>query len=348
MIKLRPIKPDEKIAVAIPTKNRPSYLGILLTTLLNQTYANFMIVINDQSDTPVELDDAVSSLLLVAKERGHEVVIIHTEGGWKRHQQAMEAVPEPIEFILRIDDDMLPDKFLIESLLKPFRLFPDRNLAAVGGCIPSPGMYEANLDVKLTERSYFSTLDELVSKLQCYHYYNDPEVIEVDSLYGGAICYRRRAVEDVGGWAVEGYSDVAYREESDLCARLFYNDYALMMTTEAVSWHLCAPGGGARTILKTPFGNFMTLGKSEVESDFRHFDERMKVLFVDKSPSLNDPKRYKIRDLEKNIYKASPLRTFKGRTLKLIESKLLRRLRGPYRYFKRYLELKRPGQRQIR
>lgn len=335
MIKLRPIRPDEKIAVAIPTKNRPNYLAILLTSLLDQTYTNFMIVINDQSDTPVERDDAVSSLLAVAKRAGQEIKIIHTEGGWKRHQQAMEAVPAQIEFIIRIDDDMLPDKHFIESILKPFRFFPDRNLAAVGGCIPYRGSKKTNLDYKLAERSYTSVLDDLVWKLQGYHYYNDPEVIEVYSLAGGAICYRRRAVEDAGGWAVEGYSDIAYREESDLCARLVEKNYALMVTTEAVAWHLFALGGGARRHVRTPFGIFMVSGKSGMESDGRLFDARMKALHDKSGPTAKVPMRYKIRELEKNVYKISPLLTLKGKTLMLIESKILRKFRGLYWYFKR-------------
>jgi len=335
MAKLRPIKTDEKIAVAIPTKNRPSYLAILLTSLLNQTYTNFMIVINDQSDTQVEHDDAISSLLAVAKNTGREISVTHTEGGWKRHQQAMEAVPKQIEFIIRIDDDMLPDSRLIESMLKPFRFFPDRNLAAVGGCFPSPGSRRANLDVKLTERSYLPDLDDQVWKLQGFYYYNEPEIIEVDSLAGGAICYRRGAVEDAGGWAVEGYSDIAYREESDLCARLASKNYSLMVTTEALAWHLFALAGGARKYVSTPLGTFIVSGKSEIESDGKLFDERIKSVESNRGPALSEPRRYLISDLEKNIYKSSPLRTLKGRTLRAIESKLLRRFRGLYWYFKR-------------
>ena len=335
MIKLRPIRPDEKIAVAIPTKNRPGYLAILLTSLLNQKYTNFTIVINDQSDSPVERDDAVSGLLAVAKDAGHEIITIHTEGGWKRHQQAMEAVPEPIEFIIRIDDDMLPDKSFVESMLKPFRFFTESYLAAVGGCFPSPGSKKANLDVKLMERSYVSTLDDLVWKLQGYCYYNDPEVIEVESLAGGAICYRRGAVEEAGGWAVEGYSDVAYREESDLCARLVRKNYSLMVTTEAVAWHLFALGGGARKYVNTPFGAIMVAGKSDMESDSRLFDERMKGMPDKPGAAAGEQMRYKIRDLEKNIIKSSPLRTLRGRTLKAIESNFLRNLRGLYWYFRK-------------
>jgi hypothetical protein len=244
-------------------------------------------------------------------------------------------VPEAIEFILRIDDDMLPDRYMIESMLKPFRFFADRNLAAVGGCFPSTGSKRANLDVKLTERSYASTLDELVWKLQGCYYYSEPEVIEVETIAGGAICYRRRAVEDAGGWAVEGYSDIAYREESDICARLVDKNYTLMVTTEAIAWHLFAYKGGARTYVKTPFGSLMISGMSEMESDEKLYDERMKSIITKYSPSYSEPKRYKIKDLEKNIYKSSPLRTLKGRTLKAIESRLLRKFRGLYWYFKK-------------
>ena len=333
MIKLRPIKRDEKIAIAIPTKNRPSYLAALLASLLNQTYTNFMIVINDQSDSPVERDDALRDLFTLAKTVGHEIKIIRTEGGWKRHQQAMEAAPESIEFILRIDDDMLPDAGFLENILKPFRFFADRPLAAVGGCCPDPKMKKVSLDVKLTERSRTSALDELTWRLQGYHYYNDPEVIEVESLIGGAICYRRGAVEEAGGWAVEGYSDQAYREESDLCARLVEKNYTLMVTTEALAWHLLAPGGGARKYLKTPRGNLLISDKSGMESDDKLFNERMKAVLEKRGPAVGEPKRYKISDLEKNVFMGSPLRTLKGRTLGIIESKVLRKFRGLYWYF---------------
>ncbi len=333
MLSLRPIRKDEKIAVAIPTKNRPSYLAVLLNSLLNQTYTNFMIVINDQSDSPVERDDAITDLLAVAANLGHEIKIIRTKDGWKRHQQAMEAVPQSIEFILRIDDDMLPNASFIENILKPFRFFSDRPLAAVGGCFPGPKAKKVNLDAKLAERLLTSTLDELIWELQGYHYYSNPEIIEVESLLGGAICYRRVAVEKAGGWAVEGYSDHAHREESDLSARLVNNNYTLMVTTEAQAWHLLAPSGGARKYLKTPKGNLLISGSGDMKSDDKLFNERMKVIFDNTGPAVSEPKRYKISDLEKGVIMGSQLRTLKGTMLNVLENKILKKIRWLYRYF---------------
>lgn len=335
MINLRPMKADEKIAVAIPTKNRHSYLAVLIASLLNQTYKNFMIVINDQSDSPVERDDTITDLTTLARNTGHEVKFIRTTGGWKRHQQAMEAVPEQFEFILRIDDDMLPEPRFLENIMKPFRFFPDRPLGAVGGCTPEPHMPPLNLDVNLEDSSWTSTVEEPTWQLQGHYYYNDPQVLEVESLNGAAMFYRRSAVEEAGGWAVEGYSDQAFREENDLSARLLERSYALMVTTEALAWHLLAPGGGAREFLKTPKGNFLISDKSGIESDNNLFRERVKRIAAKRGPAPGQQRRYKVSDLERNIYKGSPLRTLKGRTLKIIESRVLRNLRGLYWYFKK-------------
>ncbi|GJM15578.1 MAG: hypothetical protein DHS20C13_09050 [Thermodesulfobacteriota bacterium] len=332
MLRLRHIKKDEKIAVAIPTKNRPSYLAVLLTSLLNQTYTNFMIVINDQSDSPIERDDSITDLLTVARNLGHEIKILRTKDGWKRHQQAMEAVPKSIEFILRIDDDMLPDPSFIENILKPFHFFADRPLAAVGGCFPGPKAKKANLDIELAERSQMSTLDEMIWKLQGHHYYNKPEVIEVESLLGGAICYRRQAIEEAKGWAVEGYSDHAHREESDLCARLIKKNYTLMVTTQAQAWHLLAPGGGARKYLKTPSGNLLISDPSEMESDDKLFNARMETILQNTGPAVSKPKRYKISDLENGVFMGSSLRTLKGTTLSVLENQILKKIRWLYWY----------------
>jgi hypothetical protein len=59
----------------------------------------------------------------------------------------------------------------------------------------------------------------------------------------------------------------------------------------------------------------------------------MKAILAKRGPAAGEPRRYKISDLEKNVYKGSPLRTLKGRTLKIIEGVLLRKVRGLYWYF---------------
>jgi hypothetical protein len=61
----------------------------------------------------------------------------------------------------------------------------------------------------------------------------------------------------------------------------------------------------------------------------------MNAILAKRGPAAGEPRRYKISDLEKNVYKGSPLRTLKGRILKSIESNVLRKFRGLYWYFRK-------------
>ncbi|MGH7807863.1 MAG: glycosyltransferase, partial [Thermodesulfobacteriota bacterium] len=320
MIKFRPIRNDEKVAIAIPTKNRHNYLAVLLASLAPRTYTNWMMVINDDRDVPVEENDTIKDLFALMKNKGNEVKVIHGKSGRERHQKAMEAVPESIEFIVRIDDDLMATPTFLQDILKPFYFFLDEPLAAVGGCYPEPHMKPINLDISLTDPSWISKFDEPTWRLQGHYYYSG-QIIEVESLLGHAICYRRSAVEDVGGWAVDGYSCHAHREESDLCARLIAEGYNLMVTTDALAWHLYSPGGGSRDVKKTREGNFLVSDKRPIEEDDRLFQERLKQIINNKAQIHKELRRYEISDLENKKYRGYPLITFKGKLLRFIERK---------------------------
>ncbi len=330
MIEVKPLRPDEKIAIAVPTRDRPSYLAVLIACILSQTYTNWMLVINDQSETPVERDHALQDLFNLAKRTGHDVRIIRTEKGSERHQSAMEAVPEDIELILRIDDDMFPEPSFLEKVLKPFRFFPDEPLAAVGGLHPEPGNGPRDLDIALSDPEWIPRFDRPDWRLQGHFYYNSPEILEAESLGGGAILYRRSAVEDAGGWAVPGYSDMAFREESDLCARLYAKGYKMMITTEAIVWHLLAPGGGARKYLKTGKGNIMVSGRGDMASDESVFAETLRGISETGKPSSRGLRRYKLSELETGICKPSELNP-SGLTLGIVK-RLIRKLKAVRRH----------------
>ena len=316
MIKLKPIRKNEKIGIAIPTKNRHVYLAALLASLAHQTYTNWMLVINDSSDQAVEENDSLNELFTLIRNKGHKIKIIHTKSGWDRHQRAMEAVPESVEFILRVDDDMVLTPRFIEKVLRPFRFFPDQPLAATGGCYPTTSMKAIDIDkslknplwaIKISAKNWMTDSWRLQG-----HCYNKSQIIEVESLLGHAICYRRSAIKKVGGWAVKGYSNHAFKEESDLCARLTAKGYGFMVNTEALAWHLVALGGGSREIIKTKIGNFMLSDRKESESDIKLFKKRLSRLIMSGIPH-KDLKRYNINDLEKNMYKGYPLVVPKGK-----------------------------------
>jgi hypothetical protein len=77
--RLRLFRPDERIAIAIPTKNRPTYLSALLASLVEQTVQNWLLVINDSSQPPVQVQAAIRDLLTLVTARRHPVQVIRTD-----------------------------------------------------------------------------------------------------------------------------------------------------------------------------------------------------------------------------------------------------------------------------
>lgn len=302
---LRPVRPGETIGVAIATKNRPSYLASLLTSLSAQTYERWVLVINDQSDPPVERDDAVRDLLQLIATAGHSVVLFHSDEPRDRYQRVMDAVPRDIEMIVRVDDDVVLKPDYLEKLLRPFDLLPARPIGAIGGCLPEPHMKEPlSLDVRIADPGWLPRVDRPTWRLQG-HWYTSREILEVESLWGCSMCYRRSAVEEVGGWFVAGQSEQVYREDSDMSARLLAAGYDLLVTTEALGHHLVAPSGGAREYRKSPQGNVLVSDRAPFESDDALFRERLQSILAEHRPrSLH---RWSIDDLERGAARGRPV-----------------------------------------
>jgi GT2 family glycosyltransferase len=317
---LRPITPDELVAVTIATKNRPAYLAMLLATLAQQTYRRWILVVNDQSDEPVAEHAAVKDVLTLIETQGRPVTVIRTTNPTDRYQRVLDAVPPDVEFVHRIDDDVVVSPDYLEKLVRPFAFFPDRPVAAVGGCLPAPNMQPMGLSDALRQPGWFPRVDRPTWRLQG-HFYREREVLEMESLWGCAMCYRRTAVEDVGGWVVEGQSQQIFREDSDMSARLVVAGYELMMTTEALGWHLVAPTGGARVVEKTAHGNLFTSHREEYDADDRLFRDRLAALLAG-GYRRDRFERFRIDELATGARDARPLLGLRDRVYHDVASRL--------------------------
>ncbi|MBS2039151.1 glycosyltransferase [bacterium] len=304
---MRPPEPNEPVAITIPTKNRPGYLTALLASLAHQSYPHWMLVLNDQSESPCQTVNVINDLLRGIQTLGHEVRIISRGQGWERHQKTMEAVPEHIEFIVRIDDDVVLRPNYLELLLEPFRLLSHTKLAAVGGTIAEPQLAPRDLELCLMRPDWLPQAKEPTWRLQG-HPYHQSEVLEVESLLGHSLCYRRSAAMEVGGWAVSGYSAQAHREESDMCARWRAAGYTLVVTTEARAWHLYSPDGGSRQVKKSDAGVHLVSDPAFLTQDEELFRSRLSQLSWP-SPEL---RRYSLLELRRGRSVSRSMRSWWG------------------------------------
>ncbi len=324
----RPIRPDEPIAVTICTKNRPAYLAALLATLVNQSYPHWMLVLNDQSESPVTAQDSIKDVLQLLRTRGHQVLDFRSSEPRTRYQQALEAVPSGIEFVTRVDDDVLLTPRFLEQILQPYALLPQLRLAAVGPCLPEPHMRPLPLESRLADPAWRPRIDRPTWRLQG-HAYDASEILEVESLWGSAMCYRRSAAMEVGGWTVVGQSEQIFREDSDMSARLLAAGYRLVVSTAALGWHLAAPSGGSREYRKSPSGNVLVTDPRAWQEDDRLFQERVAALLASGSPP-RATQRYRIADLEAGRIAARPLVSRRGQVLRL-GGKMVYRALNPLR-----------------
>ena len=322
---------DELVGITIATKNRPAYLAALLGSLINQTHRRWSLVVIDQSDEPVAPHATIADLLDVVLSADHTVTVIRSTDPRRRYQQCMEAVPEPIEFVLRVDDDVVLQPEFLAEVLRPFRLLMDRRLAAVGGCLPGAGMQPLSWHVVQDE--WMPRVDRPTWKLQG-HSYSRSEIIEVESLWGAAMCYRRSAAVAAGGWAVDGYSEQIFREDSDMSARWLAAGYDLAVTTAARGWHLVAPGGGSRDVRKGSDGNVFVSHRESFAADDRLFQQRVSALLAH-GVSRSAFRRYRLADLERGVVAPAPFLTALHRLRHRIGRgayALLRPLRDAVRY----------------
>jgi hypothetical protein len=88
--------------------------------------------------------------------------------------------------------------------------------------------------------------------------------------------------------------------------------YELLVTTEALAWHLYEPTGGSRTVEKTGAGVFMTSDTSQLRLDDALFRMRLEAL---KKAGLSDRvlQRYRLADLAAGKRRALPMIGWRGR-----------------------------------
>ncbi|MFR9651204.1 MAG: glycosyltransferase [Rikenellaceae bacterium] len=126
-IELNTLKPF--ISIIIPGNDEGEHIYRLITSLNEQTYQNFeVVVVDDGSDdnTPIICRSLIDAGLI---DRFYSV----DERGGKASAANLAMHDNDAEFIVHIDADSSLDRDALEQLLIPF--YADRRVGAVGGCI---------------------------------------------------------------------------------------------------------------------------------------------------------------------------------------------------------------------
>lgn len=165
-----------------------------------------------------------------------EVLFGEGKGQVKNHQKALEACTT--EWIWRCDDDAIPEPTCLEKMLDAVT---DEKIGAVGGLVLHPTHIS---DLGSLASAQIEDVDIGLNP----QWYKFKGMLNVDHLYSTFI-YRKAA-------GLHGYnkdlSPVGHNEETLFSYEMKRNGWTLLITSEAVTWHLREASGGIRSFNARP------------------------------------------------------------------------------------------------
>jgi GT2 family glycosyltransferase len=221
-------KMNRSVDVIIPTRNREEHALAAISMLLKEDYPRYRVLVVDQSDA---LSEELHRLA------GDDPRVIY-------HRAPPEGLPaarnegiriSDAEFVIYIDDDVIPEPGFIAGHV---RAYEDDRVGAVAGRIMEKNRKDVFGHSGKPGRIHYWT-----GKLE--RNFTGNEYRDVDSVGGGNMSFRRKALDAAGGFD-RGYGGAYLFEETDVALAVRRKGYRIRYSPHAALTHLAAPGGGCR------------------------------------------------------------------------------------------------------
>lgn len=247
MIAPLPVLPSQppRLSVIIPTYGREAVLCQTLTSLLQQDYPRYEVLVVDQTaQHQPQTQDYLNQLVAEQKIRLFQVNWASLPGA--RNYAVRRATGD---ILLFLDDDVeLPAGFLAAHA----RTYADPKIGAVAGRV-----YDR---MKLADADADLAIDDLPPEamdpgIAWYHidlvHTRKPQ--QVITARGCNMSFRRALFEQHGLWFDERFRGSAVREESDFCLRIRRTGLQIWYNPEASLIHLGEETGGCHDISTRSF-----------------------------------------------------------------------------------------------
>jgi GT2 family glycosyltransferase/2-polyprenyl-3-methyl-5-hydroxy-6-metoxy-1,4-benzoquinol methylase len=221
---------EPHVLAMVPTKGRyDSTLPLTLMSIIMQTRLPDALIIFDDNEQPIDLRDrpVYRYLLQMLDRKGVKWQFIFGKKLGQHHcHETSQTMAE--DLIWRLDDDNMPEPNALETLLGKMR----DDIGAVAGLVPiPPGSMSAQQKALIAE----------IDGPNAQWGFGLARDIEAEHLHSTFLYRRNLAHYDLS------LSKVAHREETIFTHELFRLGYKLIVTPDAVTWHLRNPEGGIRT-----------------------------------------------------------------------------------------------------
>ena len=252
----------KRICIQVTNKNRWGELGCLLTGLLNQTYNAWDIVILDENDTSLDQCEFIQKLLNLIRLKNHGVQVIKNTlkiGVCNaRNKLLEESNYNNIDYVARIDDDVIPEPDYLEKLVEVIELGYDIASGVTPlAFTPSPIRKTEWFDSPIINRKDINEKGEITYYGDdCGVLYDKEVIIEAHEFRSS--CLMKLEVAKKIRYPTN-LSPVGFREEFFFSFKAMKEGYKIGVNTSAIIWHLQTSSGGCR------HPNYAELVKSDNE-----------------------------------------------------------------------------------
>lgn len=226
------------VTVVVPTKDRyTTTLPMCLSALTTQTRLPDQVAIYDDGEQKNLRELApFDGILRVFDDLGIKFTTYTTPrlGLAANQQHALDNAET--DFVLRVDDDLVLESNVIETLLEAAK---DDTVGAVAPLVHHPGA------VRPLPSHVRGKLEDVFNgiNLQWFQFNSGPR--EVEHLYS-CYLYRVEAARKAGGYP-SGLSAVSHREDTWFSMKIAEAGYKLLVTPHCRAWHYRESTGGIRS-----------------------------------------------------------------------------------------------------
>lgn len=222
-----------EVTAVISTKDRYASLANCLVAVASQTYRPKEVIIYDDGEQRDLREDQIFHnifSMLNAKDIAWRVLFGEKRGQVHNHQRSLKDAET--EWIWRLDDDNVPESDVLSKLVAKI----GDNVGAVGGLVLDPKAPLASSGTASNK------IEDIYLGLNI-QWFRNSGVKEVDHLYS-TFLFRKEAAEH--GYCTE-LSPVGHREETIFTYEMKRKGWDLIVTTDAITWHLRSGKGGIRS-----------------------------------------------------------------------------------------------------